>query len=662
MRDQDKFTYDSFRGMWNRGDDDACPPDHFLDCLNLKFDKNSVESRDGFRTEFSTVNAVIYRMAIYRPLTGVPHRIVLYANGANSDLYDIDVSTAVPILAGIGPHDFSMVNMYGRAYLVFHDRVINSPISPLYLYNGTTARLAGGAAPTSTLVETAVGAGKIEVGDLLLTYSFETDSGFITKSYATPIRHTFAAANNSITVTVPTGPAGTVARRLIACKTVPLGVYNGDPRTQKFYFVPGNGRIGDNVTTSVVLTFFNSELIDSADYLADNITNPPGGLLLGTYGTRLVLGGDATFPHIVRFSEPGNPEAFSAVSGFITVDPSEMTAITNGWEWQGSYVVTKRRKTYITSDTGSSASKWPVDSVDGSVGTECFGVSVVADATNSWKNITLVADQSGLMIFDGTYNEIPLTDKIKDWWGALWQLSFDRIQVVVDAAAKRVYCLVPRLKAAGAAPTYCNHILVGDFQYGLDPVNIIWSPWALVPAAAWVKLQISCIMMDYDTIPSTVPTIKPRLKIASDRAIIVLTPDVWDDYLLTGNVVIPSYARFSYTQFDDDDSVCTFIMAKLRASGLGKLNITLTPLDVTLDPEDPRSIFDIRYGIDLLTSVPHPIDKLVNFTANRASMILHQGIMNLGVAAPQAYWCLNKAILYGKATWASLPSLTSMRT
>lgn len=647
MRDQDKVTFSNFNGLFSRGDDDNCPLDHFIDCDNLQVGKVGVQTREGSIVDLTRA-ARIRRMKIYKPLTSTPHIIVLQENGANFDLYDLSFSTVTPVLAGITRSDFSMTSVYGRAYISFHDRTIASCTGNLYVYDGsgpTGIRLAGGVPPTAALVDTGTGAGNIEAGDLLLLYCYETASGFITAPYvAGLIKHTFAAANNSISITVPNGPAGTVAKRIIAAKTIPTGFYNGDYRTQEYFFVPGNGRIGDNVTTALTLSFFNSELIDSADYLFSNLSTIPSGLLVTTYGTRLVVGGDANNVSSIYFSSPGTPEAISAVSGFVVVDPSEQGGITNGFESQGSFIITKRKRTYVTSDNSDTPSTWPIDTIDASIGAECHGISVITESAGSWQNITLVADRAGIMVFNGVYQPVPLTDKVKAWWETLDKAVFDQIQVLVDTQLKRIYILVP--KGADNTLPYPNMILVGTFFNGITPKDIQWTPWSFYPTLFATKDSINCIMMDYTS------SSRPILKLGMNTDLVKMDKDTFSD--LSSRYSIPAYFRFPAILLDDDDSVCTFIQSRIRGKGQGRFYISGSQINDTI-------IFDYRNFVDLQTAPGSLYDKLMNYQGQRCSFTFH---MNTQATQPfnTDYFAFNKITFYGKVTWSSLPSLTHVRT
>ena len=655
MRDQNSIKLNIFRGLWARGDDDTVPADHFIDCENLIFNKIGTETREG-TTIFTTRADRILRMRIYKPLNAASRIIMMQVDGTGSKVYDLTHSLTTPILdlsavALAVINDFSLANMYGRAYITFHARTITTSGNNLWVYDGTGPtgmRAAGAAVPTSVLVETATGVGNIEAGVLLLTYCHETSSGFISKPYtATIISHTFAANANSITITVPVGPAGTVARRILACKTIPTGLYNGDYRSQVFYYVPGNGRIADNVTTSVVLSFFNSELIASADYLFDQITSPLGGLFINTYGTRLAVGGDSANPSIVRFSAPGEPESFSATSGFITVDPAEQGGIKNGFEYQGSFMVCKTKRTYVTSDNGSEASTWPVDMLDSSVGTECNGISVIADSpgAGAWKNVVLVADRAGLMLFNGSYSDKPLTDKVKTWWAGLDKAIFDQIQILVDPQIKRIYCLVP--KGDDNTLPYPNTILVGDYENGLDPESIRWCPWAFYPEAYGNKASINCLLID-----AGATTQKAVLKAGMTTDLVVFDPTVRND--LSSRYSIPSFARFGFLSFDEtnDDTVSTFIALRFRIRGLGRVYISMTTMDDTITKA-------FQNYIDIKPLPGRTYDKLINFVGQKMSITLH---MNTQATQPfnDNYWQLGKMIVFGKETWAALPSLTTV--
>src|SRR5215831_9157196 len=47
MRDHSPIVIEEFNGFFQRGDPEACPPDHFSDCNNVQYTQSAVLTRDG---------------------------------------------------------------------------------------------------------------------------------------------------------------------------------------------------------------------------------------------------------------------------------------------------------------------------------------------------------------------------------------------------------------------------------------------------------------------------------------------------------------------------------------------------------------------------------------------------------------------------------------
>ena len=94
------------------------------------------------------------------------------------------------------------------------------------------------------------------------------------------------------------------------------------------------------------------------------------------------------------------------------------------------------------------------------------GVSNVLDSGGVNVEYLLIVDFSGVMIFNGAYQRPELSYKIKDYWMALDRDFFKEIQIMNDSISQKVYITLPN-----------NRILHGDYNNGLDPMNIKWCPW-----------------------------------------------------------------------------------------------------------------------------------------------------------------------------------------
>ena len=460
------ITLRNLQGLWDRGENDSCPRDHLLDSLNMVFDGDDLKTRDG-STEQITL-AGIKRIFEYKRIGEASRYLILAADGKLYDSTDL----VTPILTIAAMTDFSFVNFFNRAYISPHDRVSGLSGENVQVYDGTgVARVAAGAAPSGSIITADGASGDIEAGTHLIAVAYESDSGYITVPGPTLFdAYVAPGAKKCDLSTVPTGPAGIAKRHILATKSI--ASYDGNQTGYVFYFVPG-ATITDNVTTTITIDFFDANLISDATYLFDQLTTLPAGLGLCELDGRLVLWGADGLESIVYISKAGEPESINSVDGFMVVDPTEAGIVTNCFGFRGSLVVCKKRRLYQATPTSSNAGYWPWISIDRGKGTTVFGLANIIDSRGTNLDYAIIADQSGVYLFDGVVREPDLTWKIRDFWrDRLNQTVLEVIQVAVDPVAKCIYIAVPLDSAT--EPTY---ILTGDFQNGLNHEKIRWLLW-----------------------------------------------------------------------------------------------------------------------------------------------------------------------------------------
>jgi hypothetical protein len=464
-REHKPITVDSFMGLWDRGDKDKVPRDHFTDGLNFDWDGDIPKIRGGSDAVLTLPNIV--RFFEYNRIGEASRYLILDTSGKIFDSTDL----GTPIIHDTSFVDFSFLNFFNRAYITAHNRVNGISGKSVYVYNGTTMRLAAGVPPTGTLNAATSGtAGDVEEGTHLIAVAFETDSGFITKPGPLLFNNYTAPGSFKIDVsTIPTGPAGTSKRHILATKTIPS--YNGNQFGYSFFFVPG-GIISDNSATTLTISFFDADLIDSADYLFDILETIPAGLGLCEYNGQMVSWGEDGKENIVRVSRRGEPEVFNSIDGFLTVDPTEAEGIKNCVVFHDSLYMNKSARVYQTNDNGSAPGTWPWIGIDRGVGTEVFGIGTQLDSRGTSIESYLVADKSGLLNFTGIFTRPELTWKVEAIWKRINTQYFNQIQVVNDSKNKVIYVSIPLDSAT--AP---SHLLVGDYNLGLDYKNIRWSLW-----------------------------------------------------------------------------------------------------------------------------------------------------------------------------------------
>jgi hypothetical protein len=345
-----------------------------------------------------------------------------------------------------------------------------------------------GTAPAVTITETTKGsnAGYIEQGVHKFAVCYETATGFITApgiEFYDPVGGTFdfspliihCPGEKQLTLsTVPLGSNGTgttpaiIARYILATRA----------DEEEFFFVP-NGVISDNSSTSITISFYDSDLIESADYLFDIHNYVPAGLGICMYGTRLAVWGFASPDQILlRISRSGDLETFSQLDGFTLVGQNDKYAIEECFELNNIIYILKSKGAYGAQDdfTNEPASWSAPVLIDGGISAKYGSVSKLPNLSGSTtKNRVLIADSSGLLVFDGVFRRPELSWKINSIWNRINKTYFYKIQIFDDPINKRIYIAVP-LDAA----TEPDYVLYGDYsecgQYP-DHKNIKWTLW-----------------------------------------------------------------------------------------------------------------------------------------------------------------------------------------
>jgi hypothetical protein len=192
MEDQLEVVYDSdkVRGFFSRSDVEFVPPTHLNAAINVDFTDEGWTTRPGLTDAVATTN--ILRMWSYERVNEIGRFIWLDDAGDFRDSF-----TGVTILnLPATVVDFSLLNLFNRAYITPHDRRTGIAGEKVYVYDpdlAATARAAAGLAATdggaAFNAATAAAAGNVEVGTRLISYCFETDTGFrITQTYSSCIR------------------------------------------------------------------------------------------------------------------------------------------------------------------------------------------------------------------------------------------------------------------------------------------------------------------------------------------------------------------------------------------------------------------------------------------------------------------------------------------
>lgn len=621
--DHQPLKQDEFRGLYSRGVSDSTPPDFFLDSQNVKFGEGEVLTREG--CSLNITKSGVRRFFVYKRLGETPRFIILDSNG---NLFD-SLAPGVPIYTDASFVDFSMINYANRAYITPHNRIKGISGKSLLVYEGSgSARLAAGPAPTgfSLIVANSGLAGSVEAGVHIIAVANITSSGFISAPGPEIFTTVLATGGRKLDVSsINVGPSGTVARVLLATKSIPLSLFTGNQYGYELFFVP-DGTINDNTTTTATIDFYDADLVSSADYLIDNLATIPAGLGLIVYQGRLGLWGEDSHQFTLRLSTVGQPEVFSGVSGFINLDPSDaVSGIKNCAEYRKSLIICTQNRIYTSADNGSDPNTWVVDVVDKSAGTECFGIATVLDARGSNTDRIWIADRSGLIAYEGYAKRPELSWNIEDIWKRINKAVFNLVQVADDPVNHRIFITLPLDSSA-----VVSHMLMADYSkaftpYGtLDEKQMKWTFWAFPSPAV-------SIAADLDSVTSY-----PVLHVALTAGnIYTVKSTLTDDF---GNAID------SYVQLALKNVLAGWIhhfgCLKFRVTGTGNMNVLLTGEDGSL----PTSVGSIP-----LSSAPggEP-EKLINFTNEKMSVKLRTSLFG-------ERFVLSQIITYLKPMWAKRP-------
>jgi len=480
MRSHEPVVIDEFNGLWNRGDKENAPMDHFTDCDNVKFPSdNSVGTRDGLGISQTTGVPLSNIKRAYNFPTQTANTLIVLAYDEATDTGTIHhvVSPTVtfgPILTIVGMTDFAFQPYNGRGYISPFGTFVTGELhiekglenEKLYVYagDGTAARTAGGIPITGALTIADGAAGFTDAGFHLFGFVTESISGALSAPGAIT-GFTTSAANSVSFGTVPaTGNPLIVKRHLVATKIITS--YNGDPTGYTFYFV-ANATINNDTDAFLNnISFFDADLLDDASHLLDNYPTIPAGAVLTLYHNRLCLATTFTDISLILVSAAGEPEAISQIDGLIIV-PLDGNPITNLQELRDILYVFKRSRTVSYVDNGDAPSSWPLVVVDNALGTCVHGIATVLDSGAASVDYLIVCTFQGVTLFNGRYITPELSFKIEDYWRSLDRFSFRIIQVVNAPVQKEIYIVTPT-----------KRLLVGNYANGMDPKKMKWAPWS----------------------------------------------------------------------------------------------------------------------------------------------------------------------------------------
>lgn len=480
MRSHSPVPVEEFMGLYDRGDPDRVPFNHFRESENLDTANYgmAVRTRDGIGPHQTVVAPLgrILRIHNYVMQTRYTLLVLRLNDDGDGEIYHVLNSITVlgPILTIDGMTDFKVVSYNGRAYISPFSSYGTAPAiiekgvenEFLYVYegDGTPARKAAGAGPgTGGTITVANATTELsDAGFHLFGVLYEYDTGYLTApGYFT----TFTSDGTGYDfsgIPVSADP-NVVARRIVMTKEITN--YNGDTTGYDYFFIP-DGRIPNNTSTVLDdITVFDLDLLEDASHLVDNYAEIPAGAALGLYHDRLVIG--ATFDDIslLLLSAPGEPEAIDQILGVLVV-PLDGNPITHVQELRDILYVYKRSRTVSYVDNGGDPSEWEFTIIDQAIGCPVHGVATVIDSGGVSVDFLISCTFNGIMLFNGQYVKPELSWKIQQFWADLDRNEYRRIQIVNSVVKKRIFIALPDRK-----------MLVGDYSNGMDPQKIKWWPW-----------------------------------------------------------------------------------------------------------------------------------------------------------------------------------------
>lgn len=482
LRDHQPITIDKFNMLWQRGDIDNTPIDHFQDCENVQaIGDSSFGTRPGVDIHQSVAVPLsnVKRIYNYPTPTGNTLIVLTYDTATTTGKIYHVVSPSVvhgPLLSIVGMIDFAFAPYAGRGYIspigyftagsLNVEKGLDNQFLYVYMGNGVAARKAAGV-PLAGAITIANGtAGHTDPGFHLFGFVAETDSGFLTA----PASITGFNTSSSFSVSfgaVPTSGNPSVTKRHLVATRVITG-YNGNTTGYQFFFVP-NATINDNVTIFLNnISFFDADLLEDASYLLDNYSEIPAGVGLSFYHNRLCL--YTTFDDIslILVSAEGEPEAINQIDGLL-IFPLDGNPITNAQELRDVFYVMKRSRTIAFIDNGDVPSSWPFTIIDNALGTCIHGIATVIDSGSMSVDFLIVCTYQGISLFTGKYITPELSWKIENFWGLQDRDEFRRIQILNSSIQKNIYIILPD-----------RRILVGNYSLGMDPKKIRWAPWSFL--------------------------------------------------------------------------------------------------------------------------------------------------------------------------------------
>jgi hypothetical protein len=652
LEEYEKVSITSFKGLFQRGLDDTCPPDHSTVAQNLRYNRTGEAfTRDGVASSLTTP-ANITRMF---PATFGHNLIIILTCDGIGNIYRSD--TGGVLLSVTNMVDFAAINVFGFCLI---SPILSTPatLNPVYIWSGlqilgsdsVPIRVAAGVGPGLGMTATQNSTlGNCNNGVHLVACSFITNSGYTTQpgpmgSPTPPVAEnpTFMAVSVTSTGSqsieidnIPIGPAGTVARQILITQAdQDLFFYGGGQIWSGSSYIPWDGIIHDNSTTSIIISFFDTDLAVQADSLFDLLPLIPGGtysLIAGMtlyHGRVIYWGGEF---NLLRVSAPGASETIDNVVSYVQLpDQFDGNDVTNSCTIQDALYFFKSSGIFSVIDNGGDPNTWVVIQIDSGAGCQSslgLGTISLAAPASTQNEVALITDFGGIYLFNGSVTQPPLTWKINDLWVNIFQYTnLAGTRIAIDPYNKLVYVAI--LGNPLGEPNYPN-LLVADYNDGLDAQNIKWSIWTFPYAIT----DIGMIYCQDST------ELAYRFRLATGNIINKILPGAIDD---TGSQIVSIWRSYSFSPPNGLGALNIFRFIRARAIFKDSLSITLYSQDGAFT----QSVlgFNIPYvpGRDLTREF--------NFMNEKCAVQICCNALNGGMT-------LQRVDIYGKVRFNMRPSV-----
>jgi hypothetical protein len=286
VRDHAPIVIENFNGLWDRGDEESCPSDHFIVADNVQYLESGIETRYPLnKWQANPPNPPIgkvIRLYNYVMQTG-QSLLVMIEGGWIYHLIGPNVQHG-PIAYFPTATDFAFVSIAGKAYISPFKTHIDATgqtyelgleNEKVWVYNGSTApgtpaRITGGVKPTNGglkpfIIFNDINDGTITKGIHFMVIVFRDATG--PQLYEPgAVQMVDAPGNLKVQLTnIPLGPTGTVSRDIVMTKSIdPKDIEAGAAG----WYIAHN--IPDNSTTDFKLDIADDKMTVGAGWVGAN--------------------------------------------------------------------------------------------------------------------------------------------------------------------------------------------------------------------------------------------------------------------------------------------------------------------------------------------------------------------------------------------------------